>query len=177
MVVCIAALLAPLQRRLSEDSGVVDVSAMEVAEQKVMDAVRKHFRPELLNRLDDIVIFRPLEMGGLRTIVRLQLESLIKRLKERDIEIAVSDDALDLVLRMSFNPAYGARPVKRFIEKHMATELSKLIISGDLKDHTKVDIGVDSDGAGFSYTFNGRARSGSMKASWSTDSLNSLDVK
>ena len=162
---------------MSDKSSAVSVSAMDAAEEKVMDAVRKHFRPELLNRLDDIVIFRPLEVGGLRTIVRLQLDSLVKRLKERDIDIAVSDDALDLVLRLSYNPAYGARPVKRFIEKHLATELSKLIIGGELKDHTKVAVGVDSDGAGFSYTFDGRVRSGSMKASWSSDSLDSLDME
>ena len=166
-----------LQRRMSDKSSAVSVSAMDAAEEKVMDAVRKHFRPELLNRLDDIVIFRPLEVGGLRTIVRLQLDSLVKRLKERDIDIAVSDDALDLVLRLSYNPAYGARPVKRFIEKHLATELSKLIIGGELKDHTKVAVGVDSDGAGFSYKFDGRVRSGSMKASWSSDSLDSLDME
>lgn len=139
---------------------------MAQAEEKVMGEVRRHFRPELLNRLDDIVCFHQLAASDLRSIVRVQLQSLVARLKERDVELEVTDPALDIVLRQSYNPTYGARPVKRYIEKHLATGMSKLIISGELPDHSKLRIDVDASGDGFSYvvTNKGRSRAGSFSS-------------
>ncbi len=146
----------------------------EAAEEKVMETVRGHFRPELLNRLDEIIVFRPLERGSLRHIVRQQMTTLQTRLKERDIALSVSDDALDSVLTQSYNPAYGARPVKRFIERQLATAVSKMIITGELKDHCGLEVGADGAG-GFTYVVvdGGRRR---LAKSVSESSLSSLDV-
>ncbi len=92
-------------------------------------------------------------------------------------EIDVSDAAMDLILTKSYNPTYGARPVKRYIERTLATELSRFIISGDLKDHTHVGVGAGgTDGETLVYTFNGAERTG-MRSVESYGSLGSLDVK
>ena len=141
---------------------------MAQAEEMVMDAVRKHFRPELLNRLDDIICFHQLGAGDLRSIVRVQLQSLVQRLRERDVDLEVTDAALDVVLQHSYNPAYGARPVKRYIEKHLATGMSKLIIAGELPDRSKLNIDADGHG-GFNYvvTSRGRSRAGSLSSAGS----------
>lgn len=139
------------KKRMTEEGAKPARFTMAQAEEKVMEAVRRHFRPELLNRLDDIVCFHQLAASDLRSIVRVQLQSLIARLKERDIELEVTDDALDSVLRQSYNPTYGARPVKRFIESQLATGMSRMIIAGELPNHSKLRIGGEGKD-GFSYT-------------------------
>jgi ATP-dependent Clp protease ATP-binding subunit ClpB len=115
-------------------------------EARVMAAVRDHFLPEFLNRLDEIVIFKPLGPSELRTIVAHQVADMATRLADQDISITCTSAALDEVLRDSYNPAYGARPMRRYIEKHIATELSRLIIAGRLADHSIVQ--VDAPAAG-----------------------------
>lgn len=107
---------------------------------KVMDKVKKHFRPEFLNRLDDIVIFSPLSQDNLRAIVRLQTNLISARLKDRGITLELEDSALDTALTQAYDPLYGARPLKRYLEKHIVTQLSRLLIAGQLHDHAKVKI-------------------------------------
>lgn len=79
-----------------------------------MDTVKKHFRPEFLNRLDDMVVFTPLSHTNLREIVRLQVRGVAKRLDDRNIILDMENSALDLVLEQAFDPLYGARPLKRY---------------------------------------------------------------
>lgn len=107
---------------------------------KVMDKVKKHFRPEFLNRLDDMVIFSPLSQGNLREIVKLQTQLIGGRLKDRGISLQLENSALDMALKQAYDPLYGARPLKRYLEKHIVTELSKLLISGQLRDHAIVKV-------------------------------------
>jgi len=141
---------------------------MAQAEELVMEAVRKHFRPELLNRLDDIICFHQLAASDLRNIVRVQLQSLVQRLRERDVDLEVTDAALDVVLQHSYNPTYGARPVKRYIEKHLATGMSKMIIAGELPDRSKLVIDGDGrDGFNYVVTARGRSRAGSLSSAGS----------
>jgi ATP-dependent Clp protease ATP-binding subunit ClpB len=117
----------------------------------VMLAVKKFFRPEFLNRLDDIVIFSPLGKETLQKIAKMMISEVAARLKEQyDVEIQVRDEAVDAILLNSFDPVYGARPVRRYIEKKLVTELSRLVIGGRLVDHSTLTIGVDSAGE---YTF------------------------
>eukprot|EP01114_Cavostelium_apophysatum_P006780 TRINITY_DN1824_c0_g1_i1.p1 TRINITY_DN1824_c0_g1~~TRINITY_DN1824_c0_g1_i1.p1 ORF type:complete len:901 (-),score=333.30 TRINITY_DN1824_c0_g1_i1:124-2826(-) len=115
---------------------------------KVMEVVRKNFRPEFLNRLDDIVIFHPLSKKDLYKIVRLQVTQMSKRLADRNISVQIKDVALDYILDQAYDPIYGARPLKRFLEKQIVTQMSKLIIAGDLPDNSIVHIdyrpGADS---------------------------------
>lgn len=107
---------------------------------KVMTAVKGHFLPELLNRIDSVVLFSPLSQADLREIVRAQVTDLAKRVEDRDITIKISEAALDAVVRDSYNPSFGARPMRRYVEKHLATGLSRMLISGALPDHSVVEI-------------------------------------
>ena len=123
----------------------------EQARAKVMEAVRRHFKPEFLNRLDDIVIFRPLTYENLRAISRIQIEDVNRRLHGVDRTALEADDkAIDYILKESYDPNYGARPIRRYIEKTLVTELSRLIVSGAVPDGSTVRI--TSDGTKLIYT-------------------------
>jgi ATP-dependent Clp protease ATP-binding subunit ClpB len=113
---------------------------VETARTKVMDVVKQHFRPEFLNRLDDIVMFHPLGQPELRKIVVLQIARISNRLAERDIAVDLQDSAADFVLSQAFDPVYGARPIRRYLEKQVGTHLSKMILNGTLLDHSIIHI-------------------------------------
>ena len=120
------------------------------AKEAVMNVVRQSFRPEFLNRLDEMVIFDPLGQKQLREVARLQTLELNKRLVERSITLEVNDAALDYISAESFDQAFGARPLRRYLEHHIITTLSRMIISGQLPDDSKVLVGVDEHGLTFS---------------------------
>jgi ATP-dependent Clp protease ATP-binding subunit ClpB len=122
-----------------ESGGVITKETKDL----VMSIVKKHFRPEFLNRLDDMVIFSPLTKTQLQEIVKLQVKSLAKRLESRHIDVVVDASALDFILTESYNPSYGARPLRRYVEKHIVTQLSKMIISGELLDESVVTISTN----------------------------------
>ena len=115
-------------------------SLTPAAVQGVMETVKGHFRPEFLNRLDEIVIFRPLGQENLKKVVQMQAMELGKRLAEKDIKLVVTDDACSQVLNDSYNPLYGARPIRRYLEKNIITPLSRRILAGELPDHSKVKV-------------------------------------
>jgi len=115
------------------------------AKKKALEMVRKTMRPELLNRLDDIVVFNPLSKSNLKTIVSAQLADVAKRLEARDISLELTDAAADYVLRQAYDPLYGARPLRRYLEKHVVTELSRMLIAGELDDHCVVLVDVKAD--------------------------------
>ena len=106
----------------------------------VMQAVRGHFPPELLNRFDDVIIFSALSQRHLREIARLQLQAVQDRLVERHVQVHVADAALDAIVAEAYSPAFGARPLRRWLEKHLATDLSRMIIAGTLPDHSSVQV-------------------------------------
>ncbi len=110
------------------------------SENQAREAIKQHFRPEFLNRLDDIVIFSPLTREQLRSIVHIQVERLAERLEKRHISLVVDDAGLQQILDDSYDPAYGARPLRRYIEKEIGTALSKRLLSGELQDHQQVII-------------------------------------
>lgn len=134
-----------LQRGSSAGQAGVDPEARDM----VMRAVRSFFRPEFLNRLDDILLFRPLTRSTLHGILRLQLGELQVRLEDRDISLFLTERALDYCLASGWDPAFGARPLKRFLEQHVVTELSKMIIDGSLPDGSDVTVGVRRRGLAF----------------------------
>ena len=123
------------------DDGSIEKSARE----RVMDEMRRTFRPEFLNRIDEIVMFKPLMKDEIYKIIDLQVDEIRERLKDRQIEILVMDEAKDLILEKSYTIQYGARPVKRFLQKELETKLSRLLISGDLKDKDTVRIGAQEE--------------------------------
>ncbi|CAK9147976.1 unnamed protein product [Ilex paraguariensis] len=104
----------------------------------VMQEVRKHFKPELLNRLDDIVIFDPLSHEQLRQVARLRLKDIARRLAKRGIALAV-------VLAQSYDPVFGARPIRRWLEKKVVTELSKMLVREEIDENSTAYIDADPD--------------------------------
>lgn len=130
------------KRRIENGSSKQDNDDDDVKE-RVMSVVRKFFRPEFLNRLDDIVLFSPLLKSSLGSIIDMQLRLLSKRLEDRDVDLTMSDSAKALVLDVAYDPAYGARPVQRYLEREVTTKLSRWIIEGNLKNHSVVQITTD----------------------------------
>jgi ATP-dependent Clp protease ATP-binding subunit ClpB len=120
-------------------------------EAKVMAAVRGHFTPELLNRITDIILYQPLGLRSLRAIVGLTVKDFASRLADRDICVEVEDAALDAILQDAYQPAFGGRPLRRYVEKHLGTAISRLVVSGELPDHSTVRVGRGGT-AGFTYT-------------------------
>ncbi len=117
----------------------------EMVEERVMAAVQAHFRPEFLNRIDEIIVFDRLTREDLRQIVEIQLQSLRNRLADRRIELMVSDEALDLLAEAGFDPVYGARPLKRTIQRELADPLAMRILSGEFSEGSTVKITAEGD--------------------------------
>ena len=113
-------------------------------EARVNEALRTHFRPEFLNRLDDQIIFHCLRREELRQIVTLQVERLRQRLADRKLELSLSDAAADWLANAGYDPVYGARPLKRAVQRELETPIAKLILSGRLGENSS--IAVDADG-------------------------------
>ncbi len=110
----------------------------------VMGVVQAHFRPEFINRLDDIVVFHPLDKAQIKAIARIQLRGLEKRLGERGIRIELSDQAFELLGNVGFDPVYGARPLKRAIQQQLENPLAQAILSGQFGNGDVIR--VDADG-------------------------------
>jgi ATP-dependent Clp protease ATP-binding subunit ClpB len=121
-------------------------------EEKVMGLVREHFRPEFLNRLSDIVLFTPLTRMHLRDIIELQLKRIAERLEDRSVTLKLTDAALERTLKDAYDPQYGARPLKRYLERQITNGLSHLIIEGKLPDKAEVTIEAAS-GEGLRLSF------------------------
>ena len=125
-----------------------------------MEIVRAAFRPEFLNRLDEILLFRRLERGHMAAIVDIQLGRLGTLLEDRKIALEVSDDAKAWLAEQGYDPAYGARPLKRVIQRSLQNPLATLILEGKVKDGETVRIGRGEDGL----SFNGAAVETSIAA-------------
>lgn len=105
---------------------------------KVMDELKKAFRPEFLNRIDEIIVFHTLEKKHIQEIVTLMAEQLVKRLKEQEIELELTDKAIELIADKGFDPEYGARPLRRAIQKHVEDRLSEELLRGAIEKGQKV---------------------------------------
>ena len=112
--------------------------------ERVMAAVRAHFRPELLNRIDEIVIFHNLGLEHIKEIIEIQLRGLRIRLSERNIELVLTPEAKELLAREGFDPVYGARPLKRAIQKEIVQPLAMRLLRGELRDGDTVVLQVDN---------------------------------
>jgi ATP-dependent Clp protease ATP-binding subunit ClpB len=108
-------------------------SVVEKTQREVMDLLRKTVRPEFLNRVDELIMFRPLSHSDVRAIVELQLNMLLKKLEEKDIHLLPSEELIAHISTIGFDPQFGARPIKRMIQKELLNELSKQIIAGTLE--------------------------------------------
>ncbi|MDW1628606.1 ATP-dependent chaperone ClpB [Vibrio sp. Y176] len=128
--------------RIQENFATLDYQGIK---SEVMDVVSKHFRPEFLNRVDEIVVFHPLGQEHIKSIASIQLERLAKRLEEKGYQLEVSDKALDLIAQVGFDPVYGARPLKRAIQQNVENPLAKSILSGEIVPDKTVQLIVTND--------------------------------
>ncbi|MGC9422343.1 ATP-dependent chaperone ClpB [Vibrio sp.] len=125
--------------RIQEHFASLDYQAMK---EQVMDVVSKHFRPEFLNRIDESVVFHPLGKEHIKSIALIQLERLRQRLADKDYELNVNDEALNLIAQVGFDPVYGARPLKRAIQQTVENPLAKSILAGQFVPGTPIYLEV-----------------------------------
>ncbi len=116
---------------------------LEMLRETVMGELRRSFKPEFLNRVDEIVMFKPLQKNEIVQIIELSLEDIAKRLEERHIGLSVTNAAKNFVANTAYSPEYGARPVKRYLQKELETNLGRLIIKGIVKDGSNVIVDVE----------------------------------
>ena len=126
-----------------------DPMVSEPTKEAVLDEMKHRFKPEFLNRIDDIIVFKALGKESVKNIVNLILEGINERLKEQYIKVEFTDKALDYIVDEAYDPAYGARPLKRFVQKDIETNLSKMILGGEVPENSVVN--VDSDGKDLIY--------------------------
>ena len=116
-----------------------------LAEEAVMNVVRGHFRPEFLNRLDEIIMFKPLTKDNIGNIITLMMTDLNSRLKDRELSVELSDAATAFIVEHGYDPVYGARPLKRFLQKHVETLSAKLILADEVQMGDVIYIDVVED--------------------------------
>ena len=118
----------------------------EEMKKRVMDAIKGHFKPEFINRIDDIIIFRSLSVEHIKKIVELQFVYLTKRAAERNIELHYTEKLKAMIAKEGYDPAYGARPLKRLIQKKIQDTLALMILKGEVKEGESITVDVDSKG-------------------------------
>jgi ATP-dependent Clp protease ATP-binding subunit ClpB len=118
----------------------------EGARKTVMQELRSNFRPEFLNRVDDIVLFKPLTREEIRTIVDLQMAELRRRLESRRITLELTNPARDFIARAAYDPVYGARPLRRYLQHQLETRLGRELIAGDIRDGASITIDAGEEG-------------------------------
>jgi len=128
---------------------VIMTSNLGTGELQVMDAVRAHFRPEFINRIDEIITFHSLDRTHMKRIIDIQLSGLMKRLEERKIHITVTDAAKEQIVREGYDPSYGARPLKRTIQRRVLDALAMRILEGEFVDGDTVTVDAVADGLRF----------------------------
>jgi ATP-dependent Clp protease ATP-binding subunit ClpB len=127
---------------LSHDAGDVEQMAVRA---RVLDALRAAFRPEFLNRVDDIILFSRLDKAQLRQIVEIQLASLRDRLSQRGLVLQITAAALDRLAEEGYDPAYGARPLKRVIQRRLQDPIAMAILEGRFREGATIDVDVEGD--------------------------------
>lgn len=126
------------------------VGDREAQHAAVMDAVNAHFRPEFINRIDEVVVFEPLAREQIAGIARIQMGRLRKRLAERELSLELSDEAMDKLIAVGFDPVYGARPLKRAIQRWIENPLAQLILAGRFNPGAQIQAKVENDEIVFS---------------------------
>jgi ATP-dependent Clp protease ATP-binding subunit ClpB len=109
--------------------------------------LRQTIRPEFLNRIDDVILFKPLTQDDIKKVVDLQLQRVGALLAHKEMTLIVSDDAKDWLARLGYDPSFGARPLKRVIQKHVVNSLSERILAGEFAEGDTIEIGVEREGA------------------------------
>ncbi len=127
-------------RHLLENSSELVGEISEEIRKEVMSEMRSHFKPEFLNRVDEVVLFKPLTLQEIERIVEIQLTLLRSRLEDRKIKLVLTDEAKELLARKGYDPVYGARPLKRVIQRELETKLSRALLKGKIPDGSEVKV-------------------------------------
>jgi ATP-dependent Clp protease ATP-binding subunit ClpB len=122
------------------------------ARELVMAELRTHFRPEFLNRVDDIVLFTPLSLPQIERIVELQLGELRDRLAQRQIELEITSEALRLIAQHGYDPVYGARALRRYIAHEVETSIGRALLRGDIAAGAKIRVTADNGELAVAYS-------------------------
>jgi len=117
----------------------------EEAKNQVMTELRQHFRPEFLNRVDDIVLFKPLTLQEVVKIVRLLVNDLSRRLEERNINIEITDEARNFIAKTGYDPVFGARPLRRYLQRELETRIGRALIAGDVPEGATILVNLSAD--------------------------------
>jgi ATP-dependent Clp protease ATP-binding subunit ClpB len=126
-----------------------DDSRYDEMRNRVMEAMRNNFRPEFLNRIDEIIIFHALNRSELRHIVKLQVQRLEKRLSDRKMSLRLADAALDFLAEVGYDPVFGARPLKRAIQRELETQIAKAILRGEFNEGDTIFVDVENERLAF----------------------------
>lgn len=122
---------------------------LEDTKNGVLDMLKKTIRPEFLNRIDDIIMFQPLNKEEIEQIVRLQINAVVKRLAAQEVTLHVNDDAIELIARAGFDPEFGARPVKRALQRLLLNDLSKALLAGTVDKSKTIEVSANGDNLSF----------------------------
>jgi ATP-dependent Clp protease ATP-binding subunit ClpB len=148
-------------RRILEYRGAFEGEAYERMKEAVLEEMRHYFRPEFLNRVDEIIVFHALSEEHLKEIVEIQLGRLRGRLAERHINLELTDAARTHLVRAGYDPNYGARPLKRAIQREIETPLGRRILKGEIRDGQAVLVDLDPSSGELNFTArSGRVASG-----------------
>lgn len=126
-------------------NGIENGEITENAKEKVNYELKQLFRPEFLNRIDEIVMFKPLLEKEIYKIIDLEIQKIIQRLKDRKINIELDQSVLNLIIKESYSVQYGARPIRRYIQKNIETLIARALISGEIIDKTSIKLNVEND--------------------------------
>ncbi|MBF0331330.1 MAG: ATP-dependent Clp protease ATP-binding subunit [Candidatus Omnitrophica bacterium] len=126
-----------------------DEDTYEKMKEKLLNDVKRHFKPEFLNRLDDVIVFKSLTKEHLYKIIQLEISEVSDRLKDKNIAIEITPEAIDLLIEKGFDPVFGARPLKRTIQRFLEDPLSEALIAGTFKDGSKISVRREDDKLAF----------------------------
>ncbi|KAE8797526.1 ATP-dependent Clp protease ATP-binding subunit clpC [Hordeum vulgare] len=132
-------------------AGMSGETTMETARSLLMKQVQKHYRPELLNRLGAIIVFEPLSREKLKDIVAIQMKSVVARVADKGISLCASDAALDVILSESYDPMYGARPIRRWVQENVMTTISEMLVNDEAGAGSTISIDATDDKKGLKY--------------------------
>ena len=133
------------QRTLGFGSADSAEKTYESMKESVMGELKQIFRPEFLNRVDEIIVFHSLEEGDILAIARLMMNAVAKRLQERGVELAIDESAVKLLAKSGFDPQYGARPLRRAIQRMVEDSLSEELLSGSIHMGERVQVSAEGD--------------------------------
>ena len=123
---------------------------IEETKEKIMDMLKKNIRPEFLNRIDETIMFTPLNEEEIEQIVRLQASAITEMLKENEVTLKITDNAIKFIAKAGFDPEFGARPIKRAIQKYLLNDLSKQLLAGAIEKERPVTVDANEDSLLFS---------------------------